>query len=102
MIVHGHRQYAKMVAEQWPAYREEYVENANIINKAENAPTKVPIALSHHVNVVGLFHLLVPVCWPLFCDHFCVLYGVSLQNGCDPQLKEVSKPKPCCFSPMQI
>jgi len=39
------REYAKMVVEQWPDHRDEYMEKANMINKAGNTLTKVPLGL---------------------------------------------------------
>jgi hypothetical protein len=38
------RGYTKVVAEQWPDYRDEYTEKANNINKVGDKITKVPIA----------------------------------------------------------
>ena len=38
-------EYAKMVAEQWPDHRDEYMEKANMIDKDDNTITKVPLRL---------------------------------------------------------
>jgi len=38
-------EYTKMVAKQWPDHRDEYMEKANMINKAGNTITKVPLRL---------------------------------------------------------
>jgi D-lyxose ketol-isomerase len=38
-------EYAKMVAEQWPEHRDEYMEKADVINRGGNTLTKVPLRL---------------------------------------------------------
>jgi len=38
-------EYTKVVAEQWPQHREEYMEKASIINKKGETLTKVSLAL---------------------------------------------------------
>ena len=59
----GHRpkftgEYAKIVAEQWPDHRDEYMKKANIINKAGNALTKVPLGLHQKRAVKKLTELV--------------------------------------------
>jgi hypothetical protein len=51
-------EYAKTVAEQWPDHRDEYMEKANVINKAGDTLTKVPIALHQKRTVKKLTELV--------------------------------------------
>jgi hypothetical protein len=51
-------EYAKTVAEQWPDRRDEYMEKANVINKAGEKLTKIPMALHQKRTVKKLKELV--------------------------------------------
>jgi hypothetical protein len=51
-------EYAKTVAERWPDRRDEYMEKANVINKAGDTLTKIPIALHQKRTVKKLKELV--------------------------------------------
>jgi D-lyxose ketol-isomerase len=51
-------EYAKMVAEQWPEHRDEYMEKADVINRGGNTLTKVPLGLHQKRTVKKLTELV--------------------------------------------